>query len=243
MEQYQEQKSRVSLSLYQTGATATWTGQFQLLVVVSLTHPIKTAKSFAMNTIQTAYFSILNKIQHAEGIAPLAIRLFLAPVILQSGWTKYVGFENTVSWFEHSLKLPFPEFMTYLAVGTELVGGLLLIIGLGTRFISVPLMIVMLVAAFSVHWDNGWLALSDASSWLANDRVMAAVEKKQKVISILKEYGNYRWLTSSGPVTILNNGIEFSITYFLMLLSLFFTGGGRYTSIDYWLSPLARKTK
>ena len=86
-----------------------------------------------------------------------------------------------------------------------------------------------------VHWENGWLALSDASSWLANDRVSDAVEKKQRIIAILREHGNYRWLTSSGPVTILNNGIEFAITYFVMLLSLFFTGGGRYLSLDYWL--------
>ena len=117
----------------------------------------------------------------------------------------------------------------------QLLGGLLLIIGLGVRLISIPLMVVMLVAAFLVHWDNGWLALSDASSWLANDRVLEAADKKAKAISILKEHGNYRWLTSSGPITILNNGIEFAITYFVMLLSLLFTGGGRYTSIDHWL--------
>ena len=96
-------------------------------------------------------------------------------------------------------------------------------------------MVVMLVAAFMVHWGNGWLAISDASSWLANDRVLEAAEKKAKVISLLKEHGNYQWLTSSGPVTILNNGIEFAITYFVMLLSLLFTGGGRFTSLDYWL--------
>lgn len=174
-------------------------------------------------------------LQQLDGIAPLALRLFLAPVMLQSGWTKMVGFENTVAWFEHSLNFPLPEVMAGLAVGTELVGGVLLLLGLGIRFITIPLMVVMLVAAFAVHWENGWLALSDSSSWLANERVQDAVAKKQKVVEILKEHGNYRWLTSSGPVTILNNGIEFAITYFVMLLSLFFTGGGRYFSLDYWL--------
>lgn len=182
-------------------------------------------------------------LQHLEGIAPLALRLFLSPIMLQSGWTKLVGFEDTVSWFEHSLGLPFPEVMAALATGTEFIGGILLLLGLGIRFIAVPLMFVMLVAAFTVHWDNGWLALSDASSWLANDRVLDAVDKKQRVISILREHGNYRWLTSSGPVTILNNGIEFAITYFVMLLSLFFTGGGRYLSMDYWLTPSTEPKK
>jgi len=177
----------------------------------------------------------MDNLQVADGIAPLALRLYLAPVMLQSGWNKYIGFDGVTSWFEHSLELPFPVLMAVLAVGAELVGGALLIVGLGIRLIAVPLMIVMLVAAFMVHWDNGWLVLSDASSWLANDRVLEAAEKKARAISILKEHGNYRWLTSSGPITILNNGIEFAITYFLMLLSLFFTGGGRYTSLDHWI--------
>jgi len=33
----------------------------------------------------------------------------------------------------------------------------------------------------------------------------------------------------------LNNGIEFAATYFIMLLALFFTGAGRYASVDYWV--------
>ena len=80
----------------------------------------------------------------------------------------------------------------------------------------------------------GW-HVSDASSWLANERVLDAAEKKQRIISILQEHGNYEWLTSSGSVTILNNGIEFAITYFIMLLALFFLGAGRIVSLDYWI--------
>jgi len=34
---------------------------------------------------------------------------------------------------------------------------------------------------------------------------------------------------------ILNNGIEFAATYFIMLLALFFIGAGRYFSMDYWI--------
>jgi len=180
-------------------------------------------------------------LQQLDGLAPLALRLILAPVMIQAGWTKLVGFDNTVAWFEHSLGMPLPELMAALAAGIELVGGVLLLLGLGVRVVAVPLMFVMLVAAFAVHWENGWLALSDASSWLANDRILEAAEKKQRIIAILKEHGNYRWLTSNGPVTILNNGIEFAITYFVMLLSLFFTGGGRYVSLDDWLIRLTEQ--
>ncbi|MGB5096622.1 MAG: hypothetical protein WBN82_01805 [Porticoccaceae bacterium] len=46
-------------------------------------------------------------------------------------------------------------------------------------------------------------------------------------------------LAEKGNFVVLNNGIEFAATYFIMLLSLFFSGGGRYVSLDYWL---ARRT-
>jgi len=38
----------------------------------------------------------------------------------------------------------------------------------------------------------------------------------------------------NGGFVILNNGIEFSATYFIMLLALFFIGAGNYVSADYW---------
>jgi putative oxidoreductase len=100
----------------------------------------------------------------------------------------------------------------------------------------------MLVAAFTVHWPNGWAAIADASSWLSNgaifmnEAVMNAPDKLAMAKNILQEHGNYDWLTSSGKFVILNNGVEFAITYFVMLLSLFFTGGGKFTSIDYFLA-------
>ena len=59
--------------------------------------------------------------------------------------------------------------------------------------------------------------------------------KKETAKEILKEHGNYDWLTENGSFVVLNNGIEFAATYFIMLLALFFIGGGRYVSVDYWI--------
>lgn len=190
------------------------------------------------------YRTIVSSLEHLSGVPALMLRLILAPVMMQAGWNKFQGWENTVAWFGNSewgLGLPFPELMVALAAGSELVGGALLIPGLATRLVAIPLIVTMLVAIFSVHWENGWLAVSDASSWLANERVMEAVERKEKVKEILREHGNYSWLTGRGGVTILNNGIEFAAMYFVMLFSLLCTGGGRYTSLDYYISLWARK--
>jgi len=195
-----------------------------------------------MNKLLNLYrpaHSLLNKTQMLDGLAPLLLRFYLAPILMQAGWNKLSHFDDTVAWFgdpDWGLGLPMPELMAGLAAGTEFIGGIFLIFGFAIRWITIPLMVTMLVAAFTVHWENGWLAISDASSWLANDRVIEASERLDSIKALLQEHGHYGWLTSRGSVTILNNGIEFAITYFIMLLSLFFMGGGRFLSLDYWLA-------
>ncbi|MEL4237394.1 DoxX family protein [Shewanella xiamenensis] len=182
------------------------------------------------------YQKSLNASRLFDGLAPLALRLYLAPVLMQAGYNKLAHFEDTVTWFANpdwGLGLPMPTLMAALAAGTEFFGAILLLLGFATRLISIPLMITMLVAAFTVHWPNGWLAIADGSSWLANERVLEAGDKLDKAKSLLQQYGNYDWLTSSGNLVVLNNGIEFAVTYFIMLLALLSLGGGRYTSLDY----------
>jgi len=187
----------------------------------------------------------LDKTLVLEGIAPLLLRLYLAPIMLQAGYNKLSAFDNTVDWFgnaEYGLGLPLPFLLASLAIGAELLGGVLLLLGLATRWISVPLMVTMLVAILTVHWPNGWATIADASSWLSdgtilfNESVMSAPEKLSAAKYLLAEHGNQDWLTSSGNVVILNNGIEFAVTYFIMLLSLFFSGGGKYSSVDYFVA-------
>lgn len=187
---------------------------------------------------------MITKTQVMDGLPPLLLRLYLAPVMMQAGWNKLTSYADVVTWFgnaEWGLGLPFPALLAALATGTELIGGALLVIGLGTRLIAIPLMITMVVAALTVHMKNGWLAIADASSWLAdgtivlNQSVLDSAEKLDVAKSILRQHGNYEWLSGSGNLVILNNGIEFATTYFIMLLVLFFVGGGRFFSIDYWI--------
>ncbi|WP_341206054.1 DoxX family protein [uncultured Psychrosphaera sp.] len=198
-----------------------------------------------IDAITSRYEKSLQMLSNLDGIAPLLLRLYLAPIFIQAGWNKLANFDSTVQWFGNAqwgLGLPFPELLAALAAGSEFIGGWLLLLGLFTRLTAIPLMITMLVAAFGVHGKNGWLALADSSSWLAdgtiffNESIMAAAEKKEAAVAILQQHGNYDWLSSSGSFTILNNGMEFSITYFIMLLVLFFYGAGRFTSVDHYLA-------
>lgn len=64
---------------------------------------------------------------------------------------------------------------------------------------------------------------------------MEAVERLDRAKSILQEHGNYGWLTEHGNFVVLNNGIEFAATYFIMLLALLYLGSGK-AGLDYWLN-------
>lgn len=195
------------------------------------------------------YQQIIARLQVADGIPLLLLRLYLAPVMIQAGWNKASSFDSIVDWFgndDYGLGLPMPFVMAFLATAAELVGGVLLLLGALTRLVSIPLMVTMIVAMVSVHAKNGWLAIADASSWLAdgtillNENIMAAPEKLAAAKSLLQEYGHYDWLTSSGNFVVLNNGIEFAATYFIMLLVLFIYGGGRFFSVDFYMNKAMR---
>jgi uncharacterized membrane protein YphA (DoxX/SURF4 family) len=186
----------------------------------------------------------LDATRRLDFLGPLLLRLYLVPIFWMAGTHKLADMDATIAWFgnpDWGLGLPFPTLLAWLAALTETGGAVLLLFGLAVRWISVPLMVTMLVAMFSVHWEFGWQAIADPSAPFANERVMAAAEKLDRARAILKEHGNYDWQTASGRFVVLNNGIEFAATYFIMLLSLFFTGAGRWASLDHWLAARFRQ--
>ena len=173
-------------------------------------------------------------------LAPLLLRLYLVPVFYMAGIQKYNNFEYTVNWFGKGLGLPLPELMAFMATAAELGGAFLLAIGLATRWICIPLTITMLVAIFTTHWHNGWLAVSAAGGLFATERTIEAVARLNVAKSVLTEHSNLTWITEHGSLVMLNNGIEFASTYLVMLVALFFLGGGKVISLDYWIAKKFR---
>ncbi|WP_151803019.1 HvfX family Cu-binding RiPP maturation protein [Acinetobacter guillouiae] len=185
-------------------------------------------------------------IKYSDGIAALTLRLYLVPIFWMAGTNKLVHFQQTVEWFGNTdwgLGLPFPMLLATLATSVEIIGAILLALGFLTRLISIPLIITMLVAIVTVHLPNGWQAIADSNAPFASAQVLASTEKLEKARQILETCGNYDWLTSSGSFVILNNGIEFAVTYLVMLLALIVLGGGRYLSLDYCVKRLFLKEK
>lgn len=194
--------------------------------------------------ILNKFQDILDSFRTIDFLGPLALRLYLAPVFWIAGTNKLAGFDDVVAWFgnpDWGLGLPMPWLMAALATGTEVVGAVLLVIGFAVRWISIPLMVTMVVAAVSVHWENGWQAVADAKSPFPPEDIDVAAERLERARGILQEHGNYDWLTSSGSFVISNNGIEWAATYFVMLLALFFIGAGKYFSLDHWIARTFRR--
>jgi putative oxidoreductase len=83
---------------------------------------------------------------------PLALagRLLLALLFLPAGISKLTGFAGTVDYIS-SVGLPMPQVAAALAVVVEIVGGVALVAGYGTRLAAIVLALFTLVASFFFH--------------------------------------------------------------------------------------------
>jgi len=92
----------------------------------------------------------------------LVLRAILAWEFGEAGIAKYNG-EN---WFAN-LDFPFPlnlvspEFSWGMATYFEIIGAGAILLGLATRFFSISLIILTIVAIASVHWPESWSTLSE----------------------------------------------------------------------------------
>ena len=88
------------------------------------------------NLIQRAN-ELLDYLQPGELFAALALRLYLAPIFWMAGTRKLKDIDSTIAWFANAdwgLGLPLPALLAWLATLTEVIGALLLLVGLGAGF-------------------------------------------------------------------------------------------------------------
>lgn len=97
---------------------------------------------------------VLNKLQD---VALFAVRGILAYGFYEPAKTKWQDIHSVGEWFE-GMGMPLPYVNAYLSASFEMLGVFLLLFGLLTRMISIPLIIIMMVAIKTVHWENGFAA-------------------------------------------------------------------------------------
>lgn len=94
----------------------------------------------------------------------LVIRLYWGWSFLLTGKGKLLNLEKTTAFFTE-LNLPLPKINALAAGATECVGGLLLLIGLGSRFASAALVFTMSVAYATAHRDELGQIFSDTDKF------------------------------------------------------------------------------
>lgn len=90
------------------------------------------------------------------GYAPLVLRVATGLVFAMHGYQKFSGGLAGVTGFLTSLGFPLPGVFAVVLIAVELVGGIALILGLGTRVVAKLCAIVAFVAFFTVHVSNGF---------------------------------------------------------------------------------------
>src|SRR5277367_4043560 len=96
----------------------------------------------------------------------LAVRLYWGWQFAQTGWAKLSDLGKVTGFFTQ-LGIPAPALNALFVSGLEFVGGLLLIAGLGSRLIAVPLVIDMIVAYITADREALFSLLSDPDKFTA----------------------------------------------------------------------------
>ena len=96
-------------------------------------------------------------LSQGQSFSLLLARLAVAYGFYEPAMQKWSDINSVATWFE-SLGIPLPTLNAYMAATTEIVGVILLTLGLFTRLISIPLMVIMVVAITTVHLAHGFSA-------------------------------------------------------------------------------------
>ena len=89
----------------------------------------------------------------------LPLRAIVGIGFLQHGYSKLSNGPEAFASILYSLHVPLPHFTAYLTVGVELVGGAALLLGAFVSWASIPTIIVLLTAMFTVHLPYGFSAI------------------------------------------------------------------------------------
>jgi Predicted membrane protein len=111
----------------------------------------------------TAYPASTARPANAD-LAALILRVSMGVLFVAHGWMKYSVFTpaGTAGYFA---SIGLPPFLAYVTIAVEIIGGLMLIAGLWTRWVSVALIPVMVGAGYFGHGANGFFFSVEGGGW------------------------------------------------------------------------------
>ena len=103
------------------------------------------------------YIEVARLLKHLQSIALFLARLAVAYGFYEPAMMKWSDIGAVATWFGQ-MGIPLPTLNAYMAATTEITGVVLLTLGLFTRVISIPMIVIMIVAIVTVHLPNGFSA-------------------------------------------------------------------------------------
>ena len=107
--------------------------------------------------LRSIYTTSKDILSNGQSLSLLFARLAVAYGFYEPAMMKWADIGAIAEWFG-SMGMPFPTLNAYMAASTEALGVVLLTLGLFTRLISIPLIVVMIVAIVTVHLPHGFSA-------------------------------------------------------------------------------------
>ena len=132
----------------------------------------------SLNSLRPLYRRFINLLNALQSPILLAIRLYWGYQFVQTGWGKLQDISKPIDYFTQ-LGIPLPVLNAWFVSLLEFGGGILLILGLASRLISIPLVIDMIVAYIAADREALKSIFSDP------DKFMAAAPFTFLCISIL----------------------------------------------------------
>jgi uncharacterized membrane protein YphA (DoxX/SURF4 family) len=104
---------------------------------------------------------------------PVLLRVFIGATFLIHGLAKLIDPGGFIGWVS-SLGFPIPVVLGWSVMILETAGGLMLILGFGTRWIALALALLMLTTAIRVKASVGFIAPSQLGAGAELDLMMMA---------------------------------------------------------------------
>jgi putative oxidoreductase len=125
-------------------------------------------EKMVMKKLLELYAGFAKLVSNLQSPFLLVVRLYWGWQLMQSGWGKLHHLDKVTDYFT-SLNLPVPAVTAHFVSGLELVGGLLLILGLGSRLIGLILSVNMLVAYWTADREALFAVFSDPGKFYNAD--------------------------------------------------------------------------
>jgi len=95
----------------------------------------------------------------APGWQAIPVRLVVGFGFMEHGYAKIAREPDAFAAILGAIGVPFPEMLAWATIAVEILGGLLVLMGMFVSLAAIPMLVVLLVAIVTVHLPNGFSSI------------------------------------------------------------------------------------